>query len=224
MSRLVTAHETAHDHADSQSPRGIATISPIDEASGSGGVSKFQGVPPNPGISREDGPDSPPQQGSRRGNFSEATAHESAHAASATAHDLRKRAQVALVGLLLISEGRVGALDSVNVHGGSRDYTPRGERSWHDHHTAQIASARTLTVLEETVKAAEEALRIARGGEARQRSSLPWEEFVVRRYEGWTPKQVADVENCERMQVWRARENRGRVGKDGTLKNAAKAA
>lgn len=132
---------------------------------------------------------------------------------------LQARAKVVLLGLQLVSEGNVHALDAGAVRGGDVDHTPRGERSLHDFHRRRIDRARDDGELRAAVKAAEEALAIATGGVARQRTTRSWDRFIVERYEGWSTARVAEAENCHRTQVWRARERLGRNGKDGTAKS-----
>ena len=138
--------------------------------------------------------------------------------------DLVVRSNKALLGLLVVSEGKVQNLSSEVIHGGDPDFTPRGPRALHDYHRGRIQRARGVEALRAAVCAAEEALSIARGGEARHRATRRWELFVVERYEGWTTADVADAERCKRMEVWRAREKHRRNGRDGSPRQAAVAA
>lgn len=137
---------------------------------------------------------------------------------------LKQRARDALLGLLLISEG---ATTNPNSTGSSKPGSrpPAGialgntvallDESRHHYHRRRITQARTTADLEQAVEAAEECLRIHRGGEARHRESVNWERFIVERYPSWSTAQVAKAENCERMQVWRARKKHGVNGSNG---------
>lgn len=114
-----------------------------------------------------------------------------------------QRAHDVLIGLLMISEGKAGMALDLN-QGGESDHIPQDEQAWHDYHRRQIFKSHGKR-REEAIETAERALQIARGGLDRQRSSLEWDEFVVRRYAGWSTARVAEAENCHRQQVYRAR-------------------
>lgn len=128
--------------------------------------------------------------------------------------ELERRSRDVLLGLLLISEGQTRNPDAIGAgKPGSRPAV--GEESRHDYHRRQIMRARHGQALEEAVAAAEECLRIHKGGEQRHRESIDWERFIVERYPGWSTARVAEAENCQRMQVWRARRKHGVDGSTG---------